>query len=113
MKKRVLIGLLLASAGAFAFSGPRDDMRMLFDSLDLTASQKAQLVTIRKESRDARFKLMDAMEALRDKTQTRVLAVLTDEQKVLYRQQRADMRGKHKSQRCDRDKMGIKHSKCD
>jgi len=105
MKKTLLIGLLLASAATFAYAGPHGDMRMLFDSLNLTAAQKEQLKTIRKEARDERIKLKDQMDDLRDKTNERVMAVLNDEQKKAYRTKRTEMMQMRKAHRCDCDRM--------
>ena len=108
MKKTVMIGLLLISVSALAFPGPgpRDDMRMMFEGLNLTTKQKAALKTIRKEARDERIKLMDQMDDLRDKTEERVMAVLTDEQKKALQTKRAEMMKQRKTQQgCDRDRM--------
>lgn len=114
MKRTLLLGLLLTSVSAFAFmGGPRDDMRMLFESLDLSASQKTQLRTIRNEARDERRALMDKLEALRDKTDERVLAVLTDEQKKLYKSKRAEMMQKRKEDRMINAKMRMQNPRCD
>lgn len=104
MKRTVMIGLLLVSVSALAFPGPRDDMRMMFEGLNLTSKQKAELKTIRKEARDERIKLMDQMDDLRDKTDERVMAVLTDEQKKALQAKRAERMKQRKSpqQGCDR-----------
>jgi Skp family chaperone for outer membrane proteins len=107
MKKTLLIGLLLVSASAFAFAGPHGDMRMMYDTLNLTSKQKQQLKTIRKEARDERIKLMDQMDDLRDKTNDRVMAVLNDDQKkqlLAIRSERMQQR-KMPPQRCDRGRM--------
>ena len=112
MKRTLTLGLLLASVSAFAY-GPHGDMRMLYDSLNLTAAQKQQLKTIRKEARDERIKLTDQMDDLRDKTNDRILAVLTDEQKKAYIAARNDRLKKHMDQRCDHDKMPMKRPKYD
>jgi len=105
MKRTLMIGLLLASVSAFAFPGPRDDMRVLYDTLDLTKAQKVQLKTIRKETRDARLKLMDQMDDLREQSQERVMAVLTDEQRKTLLAKRAEMRQKRAATRCDHDRI--------
>ena len=106
MKRTVMIGLLLISVSALAFPGPgpRDDMRMALEGLNLTSKQKAELKTIRKEARDERIKLMDQMDDLRDKTDERVMAVLTDEQKKTLQAKRAEMMKQRKApqQGCDR-----------
>lgn len=108
MKKTALILALIGlSVSAFAYmDGPRDDMRMNFDTLNLTAKQKQQLKTIRKEARDERIKLMDQMDDLRDKTEERVMAVLTDEQKKTLQAERTErMKQRKAPQDCDRDRM--------
>ena len=106
MKKTLLITLLAASAATFAFASPHSDMRMLFDSLNLTSKQKEQLKTIRKEARTERLKLMDQLEDLRDKTDEKVLAVLTDEQKKTYLAKRSErMEQRKPPQGCSRDGM--------
>jgi len=113
MKRTLILGLLLASVSAYAFMEPRGDMRMLFETLELTPAQKAQLKTIRKEARDERIKLTDQLDDLRDKTQERILAVLTDEQKKAYLSQRAEMMRMHRAKPCDRDRMPMRKPKCE
>jgi len=113
MKRTLLLTLLLGSIAAYAYGGPHGDMRMLFDSLNLTAAQKQQLKTIRKEARDERIKLMDQMDDLRDKTNDRVMAVLNDEQKKAYLAKRTEMMQMRKSQHCDRATMPMRNPKCD
>ncbi|MHC3993753.1 Spy/CpxP family protein refolding chaperone [Thiomicrolovo sp. ZZH C-3] len=113
MKRTLLIGALLTAAGTSAFAGPHGDSRMLLNSLDLTTAQKQQLKTIRKEARNERFKLMDQMDDLRDKTNDRILAVLTDDQKKAYIAARSDRMKQRMDKRCDRDKMPMKRPKYD
>ncbi|UFS63071.1 Spy/CpxP family protein refolding chaperone [Sulfurimonas sp. HSL-3221] len=113
MKRTLLIGALLAAAGTSAFAGPHGGDRMLFNSLDLTTAQKQQLKTIRKEARDERFKLRDQMDDLRDKTNDRILAVLTEDQKKAYIAARSDRMQQRMDKRCDRDKMPMKRPKYD
>ncbi len=110
MKKTLIIGMLLASAAAFAYPGqdhgPRDDMPpMLFDTLNLTTKQQEQLHAIRKEARDERMKLMDKLDDLRFNTRQKVMAVLTDEQKKTLQEQRASMLKKRMSQGCQGGQM--------
>jgi len=119
MKKTLLIGLLLASASAFAFAGPHGDMRMIYDSLDLTAKQQEQLHAIRKEARDERMKLKDQLDDLRFKTRQRVMALLTDEQKKTLQSERKAMMQQRATQRCgcdrmpERGKIPMQKPKCD
>lgn len=105
MKKTLAVGLLVASVAAIAHPGPRDDTRMLFDTLNLTAKQQEQLHTIRKEARDERMKLMDKLDDLRFNTRQKVMAVLTDEQKKTLQEQRASMLKQRMSQGCQGDQM--------
>ena len=114
MKRTLIVGLLLASVTAFAYPGPNGgpqpgpdgDMRMPFESLDLTSKQKQQIKTIQREAREARFKLMDQMDDLRDKTREQVMAVLTAEQKKTLEAERKEMMQQRKSaQGCDRGQM--------
>jgi len=113
MKKTLLLGALLASVSAFAY-GPHDNMRALYDTLNLTSAQKQQLKTIRKEARDERLKLMDQMDDLRDKTNDRVLAVLNDEQKKAYLAAKSDrMKKRMNKNSCDRDRMPMQRPKYD
>jgi len=113
MKRTLLLGLLLASVSAFAYAGPHGDKRMLFDGLNLTAAQKQQLKTIRKEARDERIKLRDQMDDLREKADERVMAVLTDEQKKAYLAKKAEWMQMRKAHRCDHDTMPMRKPKCD
>jgi len=107
MKKTTLIIALLGlSVSAFAFMHePRDDMRELFASLDLSKEQKAQLKTIRNETRDERIKLMDKMDELREKSEERVMAVLTEKQREQFKANRTAMMKQRDDAPCNRDKM--------
>lgn len=113
MKRTLLLGLLLTSVSAFAFmGGPRDDMRMLFETLELSKAQKSQLRIIRNEAQDERRELMDKLEDLRDKTDERVKAVLTDQQKKIYEAKRAEMKEKFRHGAMSRDRMSPEKSPC-
>lgn len=107
MKKTAMIILALGlCVGAYAFMEmPRDNMHERFASLDLSKEQKAQLKTIRKEARSERIKLMDQMDDLREKTEERVMAVLTDKQREQLRAKQSEMRPKPGTNGCNRDKM--------
>lgn len=105
MKRIVTLTLLLASASAFAQEPHGRQMRMLFEDLDLTSAQKTQLKTIRKETRNERIKLTDQLEDLREKTDERVMAVLTEAQKKQFIEARKAMHKERICMRCDRDKM--------
>lgn len=113
MKKVILIIALAGlSVSAFAMKGgPHDDMRMLYETLDLTKEQKTELTAIRKETRDARIKLMDQMEAVNTKSRERVMAVLTEAQRAELKAQRAEMRKLHGSKTCDHAKMAYRNPK--
>lgn len=107
MKKTTLLIVLLGlSVSVYAFmEPPRDDIRRLFASLDLSQEQKTQLKTIHKESRDERIKLMDKMDELRDKTEERVMAVLTEKQREQLKARRSEMQRKRDDDGCNRDRM--------
>ncbi len=60
------------------------------DRIELSAAQKEELRAIRIEARTERLKLTDALEALRDRTDERILAVLTDAQKAELKALRRD-----------------------
>jgi Spy/CpxP family protein refolding chaperone len=98
MKRTVAIALILASVGAYACQGqpmghgkdghPR--MGLMAMELNLTADQKSKIKEIRKASRNQHFELMDQMEELRDSTETKMLAVLDDEQKTKFLKMRKE-----------------------
>ena len=105
MKRTIIIGMLLASASAYAFSGHHGPRGMLFDELNLTPAQEKQLKTIRKESRDEHIKLMDQMDDLRESTRKRMLSVLTEEQKKEFMALRKAMRQSPQKECCNRGTM--------
>lgn len=95
MKRFLLLTLIMGSVSAFAYIGGHGKMQLLFDELDLTADQQKELTIIKKESRAERLKLMDALDDLQNKTQTRIKAVLTKDQLVRYKELRQNrMNGK-------------------
>ena len=98
MKRILAIAALAAAVSAFACMPQQQ--RMPLDELDLTDAQKQELRSIRKEARTERLKLTDALEELRDKTQSRMMALLTDEQKAELTSLRKEMRG-HRHERCE------------
>jgi len=102
MKRTVIIGMLLTSVSAFAFSGHCGAQNLMLDELNLTSAQQKQLKTIRKESGGEWIKLMDQMDALGDSTRERVLAVLTDEQKTKFLSLRKEMRQSFQKERSNR-----------
>lgn len=105
MKRTLILGLLLTSVAAFAYGPHGGEMRFAFDELNLTAKQKEQLKTIRREARTERIKLTDKLDDLRDQTEERMMAVLTDEQKKSLLAARKSMREKREPMRCNHDKM--------
>lgn len=87
MKRSIIIGLLLTSVSAFACMGggmSKDHQMGMLQELNLSDEQKSKIRTIRQESREEKFKLMDQMEELQDKTRSRIMAVLNTEQKAKF-----------------------------
>lgn len=116
MKRTLLITLLLTSVSAFAFMGSHHGKMgmMMFDELNLTKAQRAELRTIRKEARDEQLTLMEKVEALHEKTHEKIMAVLNKEQQKKFRELRKEMRPRHGSGPCGcHGKMGMKKPYCD
>jgi Spy/CpxP family protein refolding chaperone len=112
MKRTIIIGMLLTSVSAFAFSGHRGAQNLMLDELNLTPAQQKQLKTIRKESRGERIKLMDQMDDLRDSTRERILSVLTDKQKTQFLSLRKEMRQSFQKERSNRATMNGMNPNC-
>lgn len=86
MKRLLTTAAILASVSAFAFMPHPMPMHLPLNALDLTTAQKEKLRTIQREARNEHLKLMDQMEDLRDKTDERMMNVLTDAQRKQWKE---------------------------
>lgn len=118
MKRIAGMIMIVASVSAFAYMGPRTPMQPMWEALELTPAQRSELATIRKESRDERLKLRDAMQELRAKSYEKMMAVLDEKQRAelkAMRKQRFEQRAGQRAQRggCDCPKAPVARTRCE
>ena len=74
--------------GMMQGGGMMHDDGFAFESLGINDEQRARILAIQKDTRAKQWALMDQMRDLRWDTRKRIEAVLTDEQRAKFREQR-------------------------